>query len=105
MEKGPIKNVRSLPDPLLSTANFNKAKVDGEKAKKVCREFEALFWQEIFKMMRKTIWGKGWGNYSGAGNEIYQTLMEQEISKTLAQKKGIGIGDLLYKQISKQQKK
>lgn len=105
MEKGPIQNVKNLPDSLLPTANFNKGKVDEEKAKKVCREFESLFWQEIFKTMRKMTWGKGWGNYSGSGNEIYQTLLEQEISKSLAQKKGIGIGDLLYKQITKQQKK
>ena len=105
MEKGPIHNVTNLPNPLLPTANFNKAKMDEEKAKKVCREFEALFWQEIFKTMRKMTHGKGWGNYSGSGNEIYQTLMEQEISRTLAQKNGLGIGDLIYKQITRQHRK
>lgn len=105
MEKGPIHNVKNMLDPLLPTANFNKAKVDEEKAKRVSREFESLFWQEIFKTMRKMTHGKGWGNYGGSGNEIYQTIMEQEISRTLAQKKGLGIGDLIYKQITGQHKK
>ncbi|MGB9697798.1 MAG: rod-binding protein [Thermodesulfobacteriota bacterium] len=49
-------------------------------------------------------WGKGWGNNSESGNEIYQTLLEQEVSRTLAQKKGLGIGELIYKQITNQQK-
>ncbi len=90
MEKGPIQNVGKMPDPLLPTANFNKAKVNEEKAQKICREFESLFWQEIFKTMRKITHGKLWGSNSESGNEIYQTLLEQELSRALAQKKRVG---------------
>lgn len=103
MEKGPIQFMKSIPTSL-SPPTFNKEKGNEEKARKVCREFESLFWQEIFKMMRKMTWGKGWGSNSGYGNEIYQTILEQEVSRSLALKKGLGIGDLIYKQISHHQK-
>lgn len=105
MEKGPIQKMKNMLDLLFPANNFNKGKGDEEKLKKVCREFEALFWQEIFKTMRKMTWGKGWGSNSGSGNEILQTLLEEEVSRTLAQKKGLGIGELIYEQISKWPKK
>ncbi len=96
--------MKIVSDLLTPSTNFNKSKEDEVRIQKACREFESLFWQEIFKMMRKMTGGKVWGSNSGAGNEIYQTLLEQELSRTLAQKKGLGIGDLIYKQIMKQPK-
>lgn len=104
MEKGPIQNIKNLAESISGPTNLRHGNRDEEKTKKVCREFESLFWKEIFKMMRKMTWGKGWENNSGPGNEIYQTFLEQEISKALAQKKELGIGNLIYKQIVNQQK-
>ena len=105
MEKGPIQNIKNLAESISGPTNLRHGKIDEEKTKKVCREFESLLWQQIFKLMRSLTWGGAKGSSNWAGNEIYQTLIEQEMSRTLAHKKGIGIGDFLYKQIIKQQEK
>lgn len=105
MEKWPIQNTKNLTESISGPNNLRHGQKDEEKTKKVCREFESLLWQQIFKLMRSLTWGGARGSSNWPGNEIYQTLMEQEMSRTLAHKKGIGIGDFLYKQIIKQQEK
>ncbi len=75
-----------------------------EKLRKACTEFEALFLQEILKFMRQTIPVSGLSG-SGTGKEIYQSLLDQELGKSLAKKGGLRIGEMVYKQMLRKEEK
>jgi len=73
-----------------------------DELKKVTQEFESVFLEQLFKTMRKTIPKSGFLD-GGQSEEIYTYMLDQELSKKLSQR-GIGIADVLYKQLSKQVK-
>ena len=67
---------------LLLHFNPNVANTPAEKReelKKACDEFEALFWEQLLKTMRKTI---PKSNLLGKGREeeLYTSLYDQELS-------------------------
>lgn len=98
MEKMPIANdIRRIGD-LSSGSKAGREGVDPEKLKKACTEFEAIFIQEILKFMRQTIPVSSLSG-SATGKEIYQSLLDQELGKNLAQKGGFRIGEMVYKQM------
>jgi len=79
---------------------FSKTKTKSKEGlKKVTREFESVFLEQLFKTMRKTIPKSGFLD-GGQSEEIYTYMLDQELSKKLSQR-GIGIADMLYKQLSK----
>lgn len=75
-------------------------KKDDEKLKKACQDFEGYFLQQIFDEMRKTIPDSGLVEKS-EGHDIYNDMLYEEYSKNIAEGQGIGISDMLYKQLSK----
>jgi murein DD-endopeptidase MepM/ murein hydrolase activator NlpD len=69
-----------------------------EELKKACREFEAVFTYQLLKSMRKTI-EKSDLFHGGQGEEIYESLLDQELSKQLAGSGGTSLANLLYQQL------
>jgi len=67
--------------------------------KKACQEFEALFLYQILKGLDRTVPRSGLFPKS-MQKDIYQDLFYQEVSRSLA-KRGIGLGELLYRKLSK----
>lgn len=65
--------------------------------RQACEDFEAVFMQLVFKEMRKTV-QKGELTDGGFGQEVFEGMMDEEISKTAAKQNG-SIADLLYKQL------
>ncbi len=59
-------------------------------AKKVAREFEALFTGIMLKTMRETV-GKDSLTYGGHGEEIYRSLLDQEYAKAISEGQGLGL--------------
>ncbi len=104
MDKMPIINHIRTGEILPSGSKSGAGGVDPEKLKKACTEFEALFVQEILKFMRQTIPQSGLAG-SGAGKEVYQSLLDQELSKNLAKKGGLRIGEMVYKQMLRKEEK
>ncbi len=75
---------------------------DDEELKKVSQQFEAFFINEIFKSMRKSSeWGEGLTEKSHARG-MYESMLDEKFSDEIASGKGIGMADLIYKQMSKQ---
>lgn len=70
-----------------------------EELRKVAQEFESVFLEQLLKTMRKTI-PKSEFLSGGQSEEIYTYMLDQELSKKLSQR-GIGIADMLYRQLSK----
>ncbi len=87
-------------EPLLRPSaemNSGARKLDREKLKKACEEFESIFILEMLKSMRQTVPQTGFlGN--GTGKEIYQNLLDQELSKSLSRRGVMGLGRLVYQQ-------
>ena len=75
---------------------------DDEKLKEACREMEAYFIQYLFKTM-KTSTQLGEGIITkGQHEEIFEDMLIEEQSKEAAKAGGIGLANMLYKQLSKE---
>lgn len=68
-----------------------------KRLEKACSEFESLFLHYLFQTMRKTV-PKTELFSGGYGEEIYTSMMDQELAKELSSRKDTGIADLLLKQ-------
>lgn len=64
-------------------------------------DFESLFLLQMLKSMRKTIPKTG---FLGEGQEkqIFESLFDEELSKNIAKRGGLGLGKILYKQMVKE---
>jgi flagellar protein FlgJ len=72
---------------------------DKEKLKEVCREFEGLFMQMMYKQMKKTV-PESELLPASSGREIFQDMLDEEMISN-ASERGIGLSDVLYRQLSK----
>jgi flagellar protein FlgJ len=93
----PIELIRNSP-PSLPPTNPGPKKVDEEKLKRACMDFESLFVYQMLKSMQQTVPKSG---LLGEGPEkgIFESLFGQEWSKALAHQGGLGLGKMLYKQM------
>ncbi len=104
MENMPINKAVSSAGSIPPQTGPSGKKIDREKLKRACADFETLFTAQILKAMRQTVPQSGLlGN--GPGKDIYETFMDQELSKKLSQQRGIGLGKMLYREILKGEEK
>jgi flagellar protein FlgJ len=73
---------------------------DDAELKKVCKEFEGIFVSMMFKQMRATVPKSDYFS-SDTATELYNSMLDDELCKVASQR-GIGLGDMMYKQMSKQ---
>ena len=67
--------------------------------KAVAREFETLFLDMMMKSMRTAAPGKSM--FDNEGTRVFTGLLDHEFSRKLADQGGLGLADLLVKQLSK----
>lgn len=95
-------------DTLMADAEATRArqlaakaeKTDQERvaAKKVAREFEAVFVGMMLKSMRDTV-GKDELTGGGRGEEIFRSMLDQEYATACAASGGIGLAPLIEQQL------
>lgn len=91
------KEVEESFEKLLQKAQSDK---DDEQLKAACREMEAYFIQQLYKTMRtSTQLGEGIIT-KGQHEEIFEDMLIEEQSKEATKAGGIGLADMLYKQLS-----
>ena len=74
--------------------------IDSEKdMEKVARDFESVFVNKLFESMRKGVPKSGLLDSSAM--KMYQSMMDQEMAKQMSIGKGIGIGEMVYKDLSR----
>lgn len=73
-----------------------------EKLKEAAQQFEAIFIQQMFKEMRKTVPSDGLIQRSNA-DDVYSQLQDLEAAKITARQGGIGLADLMMQQLMKEQ--
>ncbi len=71
-----------------------------KKLKEAAQQFEAIFIQQMYKEMRKTIPDDGLIQ-RGNAEDIYAQLQDMEAAKITAQQGGIGLTDLMMQQLNK----
>lgn len=89
--------------------NIDKAvasdKTDAEKQrdglKKACQGFESFFLNMMFREMRKTVPKDELFGESNA-MDIFRDMHDTEVMENVAKAGGIGIADMMYKQLSPQ---
>lgn len=76
------------------------ANADKKALKKSCQDFEALFIQSLFKAMRKTVPESELFKKNNA-TSMFEEMLDQEISSTMARTQSVGIADQMYRQMEK----
>ena len=75
-----------------------KGEFGRSKLREVCREFESLLVYEMIKTMRRTV-SKCDLFGSGQGEEMYEQLLDQQLSKSLSARSPFGLAEMLYQQL------
>lgn len=74
---------------------------DKEKLKKACEDFESIFLKMMFDSMRATV-QKAELTPSDSGRDIFEGMLDDELMSNASKSGGVGLSDMLYKQLSKQ---
>ncbi len=71
-----------------------------EEIMEACQSFESYFLQMMFREMRKTSLDDG--GFIGKSNaeNIFTDMLDEEVSKQAAKGGGIGLADMMYRQIT-----
>jgi flagellar protein FlgJ len=67
-----------------------------------CREFEAIYVNEMYKSMRKTVPESGMFGKKGMAEDVYREMLDMEMARQTAAGDGMGIGKAMYQQLHKQ---
>jgi flagellar protein FlgJ len=70
-----------------------------KKMEKVARDFESVFINKLFESMRKAIPKSDL--FDSSAMDMYQSMTDQEMAKKMAERKGMGIGEMVYKDLSR----
>lgn len=70
-----------------------------KELKEACKGFEAMFLGMMYKAMRQTVpEDKLFGESNG--QKIFQDMRDEELMKSVAETGGIGLADMMYRQLS-----
>lgn len=83
------------PSPV--PADTNK---DGQ-LRQACADFEAIILQKFLSMARESVPKSGLLD-GGHAEDMYRSMHDQEMAQQLAAGRGMGFGDQLYRQISRE---
>ncbi|WP_309723397.1 rod-binding protein [Armatimonas sp.] len=86
--------------PGASTASMTSMAQAGTKlttVKEAAEQFESLFVGQLLEAMHRTA-PKGGAIQHGSGEEMFRQMFDQEISQRIAQRGGLGIGEILVQQ-------
>ena len=92
-----LKEAKEKADQI-NTAPVRSPEED-KKLREVCQEMEAVFLNMMMSKMRDTIPERTLYPKS-SGEKIMQSMMDVEITRNMSQKGGIGLGQMLYNQLS-----
>ncbi|HHV30168.1 rod-binding protein [Acetivibrio mesophilus] len=81
----------------LTNALENK---DEKELKKVCKEFEGILLEIMYKQMKATV-PKTDLIPTDPGREIFEDMLDEELVKESTEHTNLGLADSLYKQLSR----
>lgn len=99
-------NISIDPRSTLTRSNVKNKATDPDATKlkalrKSCREFEAIYINEMYKTMRKTVPDSGLFEKKMADG-LYREMLDMEMARQTASGDGMGIGKAMYEQLKQQ---
>lgn len=99
-------NISIDPRTVISPSNAKDKSSDPDDSKlkalrKSCREFEAIYINEMYKTMRKTVPESSLFE-SDMADTVYQEMLDMEMARQTASGDGIGIGKAMFEQLKRQ---
>ena len=64
-----------------------------------CKDFEALFINQMMQEMRKTVPQDGLIN-GGQAEQIYTGMLDAELSRSISNQRSMGLSSMLYRQLA-----
>ena len=101
MDSNPISKIRPINNYELTTSKIDNLNEKSDLSK-VAQEFESLFVYQMLKSARKAKLAESL--FSNQGSETYESLLDQEYSKTIAKNHSFGIADALVRQFGGKRK-
>lgn len=103
--KSTINTVKNKASDSLFETELQNAfdKNDEKQLKQACQEFESLFMNMMYKQMKATV-VKSELIPQDSGRDIFESMLDDKMMEEASSGKGIGLSDVLYKQLSKQLK-
>lgn len=74
---------------------------DDKEIRQVCRDFEKIFLSMMYKQMKATV-PKAELFPEDASRDIFESMMDDSLMEEVSKGNGLGLGDVLYKQLKKQ---
>lgn len=101
-----IKNAQAQADgdfaaELEKAAKSLQEQKEDAKLKKVCQDMESVFLNLMLSKMRETVPKSELMGENSSGEQIMQSMLDTEMTKDMAKAGGIGLGDMLYRQLSR----
>jgi len=95
-----LANLQGAPGTSAASATNTDKSTSKElqSLRKSCRDFEAIYVQEMYKAMRKTVPDGGLFEKDMADG-LYREMLDMEMAKASAAGKGNGIGEAMYQQM------
>ncbi len=84
--------------PTVPAAGKNAS--DDPKLREACEQFEALFIKQMLDAMRKSIDKSDQLLNGGMAEDVFEDMLYDEYSKTMAKTGKFGISDMLFSQLS-----
>lgn len=94
-------------EPIISSTNaFKKNLISADinketRLRQACADFEAMMLQQMMRMARENMPKSGLLE-GGFAEDMFRSVQEEELAKNMSQGRGMGFGELLYRQISQQ---
>lgn len=85
----------------LAQLKSDAARDPSRAVRKTAEQFEAYFIQQMMKTMRESI--EKSDLLEGSNIEMYQDLMDKEVSLSMAKRGGMGLADMLERQMNQAQ--
>lgn len=71
---------------------------DEKALKQACKDFESIFLQMMYKEMKQTVPTDDFTPKS-FGQQTFEDMLDEKVTKNASDGKGIGIADAMYKQM------
>ena len=87
---------------VMQKAMESKNAVKDKELREACETFESYFLLMLMREMRKTVFDNSENSFIKKSNaeKIFTDMMDEEIAKTAAKNGGLGLADMLYKQLT-----
>jgi len=96
----PIHEIREQSGVQPPSKVQGHVRIDEKRLEKVCQEFESILMHQMMKGARQTLFKTGFMEESKE-RELFQSFFDEEISKVISKRGGLGLGRMLFQQFGK----